>query len=174
MRRPVGWNIVIRRLLPAVLALSAALTLGSCASVTGDDAVVVNGVSLPRTELEQLTTELFDVDTDFVQARFPQQVATNWIIDQLILQFLDEQGITIDDAARAEAENRVDSELGAQQLDVSGLTRDYLVTSAAARTVFSATQPDGGLLEYAEAADIHVDSRYGHWVLDAGAVLSLG
>lgn len=163
-----------RRLFPVALALAVALGLSSCSTIASNDAVSVNGVSLERSELEQLTTELFDVDTDFVQTQFPQQVASNWIIDQLIVQFLAEQEIEIDDAARAEAETRVDTELDAQQLEVSDFTRDYLVTSAAARTVFGNTQPDGGLLEFAETADIVVDSRYGHWVLDAGAVVSLG
>lgn len=165
---------MIRRLLPVALALGATLTLGSCASLTGSDAVSVNGVSLERSELELFTTELFDVDTDFVQTEFPRQVATNWIIDQLIVQYLAERGVAIDDAARSEAEAQIDTELGSRQLEVSAATREYLIVSAAARAVFSASQPDGALLEFAEAADIVVDSRYGRWVLDAGAVLPLG
>jgi hypothetical protein len=165
---------VIRRLLPLVLPVVAAVALTSCSSLGNDAAASVNGVELGRHELELFTKEVFVIDTPFVQTQFTNQVATNWILDELIAQYLDEQGVVVDDAARADAEAQVDSEAAGRGLELSAPTREFLVRSASLRSTFGATQAEGALFEFAEAADIRVDSRYGRWVLDAGSVLPLG
>ena len=117
---------------------------------------------------------MFAIDTPFVRTEFTNQVATNWVVDELIAQYLDEQGIVVDDAARADAEAQVDSEAAGRGIELSEQTREFLVRSASLRSTFSATQSDGALFDFAEASDIQVDSRYGRWVLDAGSVLPLG
>lgn len=165
---------MIRRLVPFALPLIAAVVLTSCSSLANDAAVSVNGETLDRSELELFTKEVFAIDTDFVQTQFTNQVATNWIIDELIAQYLDEQGITVDDSARAEAEAQIDGEIAGGGLEISAATREFLVRGAALRATFTATQAEGALFDFAEAADIEVDSRYGRWVLDAGTVLPLG
>jgi hypothetical protein len=165
---------VIRRLLPVLVPLVAAAALTSCSSLSNSGAASVNGAVLDRSDLELFTKEVFAVDTEFVQTELTNQVATNWIVDELIAQYLEEQGVTVDEAARADAEAQVDSEVTGRGLEISAATREFLVHSAAVRATFDATQGGGSLFEFAEAADIQVDSRYGRWVLDAGAVLPLG
>lgn len=165
---------MIRRFLPVLAPLVAAVALTSCSSLSNNEAASVNDAVLDRSELELFTKEVFAVDKEFVQTEFTNQVATNWIVDELIAQYLETQGITVDDAARADAEAQVDTEVAGRGLEISSATREFLVRSAALRATFGATQAEGSLFEFAEAADIEVDSRYGRWVLDAGAVLPLG
>lgn len=165
---------MIRRLIPLALPFVAVLALTSCSSLGNDAAASVNGATLARHDLELFTKEVFAIRTPFVQTEFTNQVATNWILDELISQYLDEQGVVVDDAARADVEARVDSEAAGRGIELSEPTREFLVRSALVRSAFSTTQTDGALFDFAEASDIHVDSRYGTWVLDAGAVLPLG
>lgn len=160
--------------MPLALPLVAVVALTSCSSLSNDAAASVNGTTLARHELELFTKEVFAIDTPFVRTEFTNQVATNWVVDELIAQYLDEQGIVVDDAARADAEAQVDSEAAGRGIELSEQTREFLVRSASLRSTFSATQSDGALFDFAEASDIQVDSRYGRWVLDAGSVLPLG
>lgn len=160
--------------MPLALPLVAVVALSSCSSLSNDAAASVNGTTLARRELELFTKEVFAIDTDFVRTEFTNQVATNWVVDELISQYLDEQGIVVDDAARADAEAQVDREAAGRGIELSEQTREFLVRSASLRSTFSATQSDGALFDFAEASDIQVDSRYGTWVLDAGSVLPLG
>ncbi len=160
--------------MPLALPLVAVVALSSCSSLSNDAAASVNGTTLARRELELFTKEVFAIDTDFVRTEFTNQVATNWVVDELISQYLDEQGIVVDDAARADAEAQGDREAAGRGIELSEQTREFLVRSASLRSTFSATQSDGALFDFAEASDIQVDSRYGTWVLDAGSVLPLG
>jgi hypothetical protein len=166
---------VIRRLLPLALSLVAVATLASCGTFSNNhEAASVNGVALDRSDLERYTRELFAVDGDTVPADRPREVLSNWVIDELIRQYLAEKDVSIDGATIEQAKGQVESGLAVQQLEVSEATRSFLVDSTAARMTFSNTQQDGALLEFAEAASVVIDPRYGRWDLDAGAVLALG
>ncbi len=166
---------MIRRLLPLALSLVAVATLASCGTFSNNhEAASVNGVALDRSDLELYTRELFAVDSDTVPADRPREVLSNWVIDELIRQYLAEQDVSIDDATIEQATSQVESGLAGQQLEVSEATRSFLVDSTAARLTFSNTQQDGALLEFAESASVVIDPRYGRWDLDAGAVLALG
>lgn len=166
---------MIRRLLPLALSLVAVATLASCATFTNNhEAASVNGVALDRSDLEQYTRDLFAVTTDTLPAERPREVLKNWVIDELIRQYLAEQNVPIDGAAIEQAKSQVDSGLTGQNLTVSEATRSFLVESAAARLVFNNTQPDGALRDFATKASVVVDPRYGRWSLDAAAVLPLG
>ncbi len=166
---------MIRRLLPLALSLVAVATLASCGTFSNNhEAASVNGVALDRSDLERYTRELFAVDGDTVPADRPREVLSNWVIDELIRQYLAEKDVSIDGATIEQAKGQVESGLAVQQLEVSEATRSFLVDSTAARMTFSNTQQDGALLEFAEAASVVIDPRYGRWDLDAGAVLALG
>ena len=166
---------MIRRLLPLALSLVADATLASCGTFSNNhEAASVNGVALDRSDLERYTRELFAVDGDTVPADRPREVLSNWVIDELIRQYLAEKDVSIDGATIEQAKGQVESGLAVQQLEVSEATRSFLVDSTAARMTFSNTQQDGALLEFAEAASVVIDPRYGRWDLDAGAVLALG
>ncbi len=166
---------MIRRLLPLALSLVAVATLASCGTITSNhDAASVNGVALGRSDLELYTRELFAVTTDTIPADQPREVLSNWVVDELIRQYLAEQNVAIDGATIEQAKNQVETGLSGQGLTVSEATRSFLVDSTAARLAFSNTQPDGVLLGFAEKAAVVIDSRYGRWNLDAGAVVPLG
>jgi hypothetical protein len=166
---------VIRRLLPLALSLVAVATLASCGTFSNNhEAASVNGVALDRSDLELYTRELFAAQDGTIPADQPREVLSNWVIDELIRQYLTEQDLSIDDATIEEARSQVESGLAGQQLQVSGATLSFLVDSTAARLAFSNTQQDGALLEFADSASVVIDPRYGRWDLEAGAVLALG
>lgn len=166
---------MIRRLFPIAVSLVAVASLAACATFTAnDEAASVNGVALERSDLELYTRELFDITTPTVTADSPRQVLTNWVIDELVRQYLAQQGIGIDDASRDEATRQVTTGLSGQGLTVSDATLAFLVDSTAARIAYNASQPDGALRPFAESADIVVDPRYGAWSLDGAQILALG
>jgi hypothetical protein len=166
---------VIRRLLPLALSLVAVATLASCGTFSNNhEAASVNGVALDRSDLELYTRELFAAQDGTIPADQPREVLTNWVIDELIRQYLTEQDLSIDDATIEQAKSQVESGLAGQQFELSEATRSFLVDSSAARLAFSNTQQDGALLEFADSASVVIDPRYGRWDLDAGAVLALG
>ncbi len=166
---------MIRRLLPLALSLVAVAALASCGTFSNNhEAASVNGVGLDRSDLELFTRDLFAVTTDTVPADQPREVLKNWVIDELIRQYLAEQDVAVDGATIEQATAQVDTGLSSQGLTVSEATRSFLVDSTAARLTFSNTQPDGALLDFADHASVVVDPRYGRWDLDAGAVLPLG
>jgi hypothetical protein len=166
---------VIRRLLPLALSLVAVATLASCGTFSNNhEAASVNGVALDRSDLEVYTRELFAAEDGLIPADLPRQVLSNWVIDEIIRQYLSDQEIAIDDATIQQAATQVESELAGQPMQISEATRSFLVDSAAARLAFSNTQQDGALLEFADSASVVIDPRYGRWNLDVGAVLALG
>jgi hypothetical protein len=101
-------------------------------------------------------------------------VLSNWVIDELIRQYLADQNVAVDDVTITQATTQVESGLMGQQLQVSDATRSFLIDSTALRLAFSSTQQDGALLDFAKAASVAIDPRYGRWSLDAGAVVPLG
>ena len=166
---------MIRRLLPLALSLVAVATLTSCGTFSNNhEAASVNGVALDRSNLELYTRELFAVQDGTIPADQPRQVLSNWVIDELIRQYLADQKVAIDDVTITQATTQVESGLAGQQLQVSDATRSFLIDSAALRLTFSSTQQDGALLDFAKAASVAIDPRYGRWDLDVGAVLALG
>ena len=166
---------MIRRLLPLALSLVAVATLTSCGTFSNNhEAASVNGVALERSDLELYTRELFAVQGGTILADQPREVLSNWVIDELIRQYLADQNVAIDDVTITQATTQVESGLMDQQLKVSDATRSFLIDSTALRLAFSSTQQDGALLEFAKAASVAIDPRYGRWSLDAGSVVPLG
>lgn len=166
-----------RVLVPAV---AAAAMLTSCATFNANDEVArVGDVALDRAEFESYVAEVLEITqpgqpNTTIEGDRVRGAVSQWIVDELIRQYLADQGIEVTDADRAAAQARLDEDLATQDITLSEDTAAFLVESAATRDVFDATQEPGALLEFATAIDVSVDPVYGVWDLDSGSVIQAG
>jgi hypothetical protein len=169
---------VIRRSLLLVVTLVGALTLSACTTFTDNDAIArVNDVELARADLERFIQEVIEANpnmegTDVIEGDAYRSLITDWIVDELVRQQLEELGVEISPDDLASATATVDQQIGG--VEVSDFVREFLISSAATRNAFQRTQGDGSLAEFAERADVIVDSRYGYWDTTQFVVLPLG
>jgi hypothetical protein len=172
---------VIRRSVLVVVALVAALALSSCATLTANnDVASVGDVSLDRPTFELYLREVLEInnpggDNSRVSGDLARQAISQWIIEELSRQYLQGKGIAITDTDRSAAEAQLDAALAAQEeATISERTRQYLIESVAAHTVFAASQQSVALGPFAATLDVSVDSRYGYWDGTKGSVVGFG
>ena len=156
-------------------ALVAAVTFSSCATFTDNaNAARVGDVELSRADLERyLHDALAARDStevpDELSADIHRQVIGGWIVDEMIRQFLVEQGVAITEANREAAAAQIDSQLGGTE--VSDFLRQYEIDSMSARMAFEGAGAfDTTLLDFAREQSVYVDPVYGYWDLDVGLV----
>jgi hypothetical protein len=169
---------VIRRTAVAALALVAAATLSSCATFTDNaNAARVGDVELPRDDLERYVHDALEArdSTDppeEASGDIYRTVLGGWIVDELIRQYLAEQGLAITDDDRAAATEQTDSQLAGTT--VSAFLRDYEIDSLATRLAFQNYSAGGdALLQFARGETVYVDPLYGYWHLETGLVQAM-
>lgn len=176
---------MIRRLLPLALSLVAVATLASCGTFTNNhEAASMFGNALDRSDLEQYTGDLYPTQDGIVAADQPRTVLALWVKDQITRQYLDEQGVTIDDATTQEATAQVDQFVQGQPGEFSEATKSFLVDVIAARLALQAILPEGAPSPFDLSVPVVIDPRYGRWdpsapfldsaPFDVGAVVPLG
>ena len=172
---------MIRRRRPSALALAvllplAAATVSSCATFTDNaNAARVGEVEFPRADLERYLADALEARDaadvpDEVSGELYRQVIGSWIFDELVRQFLAEQGIEITEADRAAAAEQLDLQLDG--LELSDFVRDYEIDSLSTRLAFenASASFEGTLLDFADDSTVYVDPLYGYWDLDSGAI----
>jgi hypothetical protein len=174
---------VIRRTLLAVGIVLGALTLSSCSSVDHPNAVAtVDDAVLTRDDLDQLLNNRIvqeavgtgELDGDV--ANVPDQA------DRVISIWIVLEAISAHDAAQLDDEATANSLLTGlggdyqSQFDSStGATRDLITRYIAFQTQYQAGTLDADELRAAvQAADVHVDSRYGYWDEQQASVFPFG
>lgn len=171
-----------RRVLAVIVAFLAALTLSSCAhSPTQTDVVArVGDATLTRDELDEMlnnriiqeTLQTGVVDGDTATMSQAQNVISLWIS----LEALQAGG-----AAALDDDPTVDSVLSTlpgdyrTQFDSAGDSTQTLISRfIALQTVLNNTQDRSQLIAAIQAADVHVDSRYGYWDSERVALIPFG
>lgn len=176
---------MIRRLLPVALSLVAVATLASCGTFTNNhEAASLFGNTLDRSDLEQYTRDLYPTQDDAIPADQPRTVLALWVKDQITRQYLDDQGVTIDDAITQEAITQVEQFVQGQPGEFSDLTKSFLVDVVAARLALRTVLPEGAPSPLDVSVPVVIDPRYGRWdpaapflesaPFDIGAVVPLG
>lgn len=177
-RRSAALSRRMARVLAPAIVVGALVS--SCATFSANDQVArVGDVALARDDFESYVAEVLEVtqpglENTTIEGDRARGAVSQWIIDELIRQYLADQGIEITDADREAAQANLAGELEAQGITLSERTTAFLVESAAARGVFDQTQEPGSLLEFATGADVSVDPVYGVWDVDAGSVVPAG
>lgn len=166
---------MIRRLLPLALSLVAVATLASCGTFSNNhEAVSVNGVALDRSDLERYTIELFKLEKQPVaDANKIREFLNLWIYDEISRQLMATQGVTIDDSTIEEATAQADAYIVQNGLTASDDLRSFIIDSIATTITFDSVPADAPNIEFAKAAKIVVDPRYGRWDLDSRQVIAL-
>lgn len=173
---------MIRRTAAVALALVAALSLSACATFTDNtNAARVGDAELSRADLERYLADVLEArnsaaDSAAVSEEFPgdvhRAVITGWIVDEMIRQFLVEQGQQVTEADRETATRVVDEQSVGRESTV--FVRDYDINSAATRAAYQRVAPaEGALLAFAEEADVYVDPVYGYWDLERASVIPM-
>jgi hypothetical protein len=172
---------VIRRTAVAALALVAALGLSACATFTDNaNAARVGDVELTRDDLEHYVHDALEARDsaavpDEVSGDIYRTILAGWIVDELIRQYLDAEGVSVSDADRAAAAEQTDGQIAESGATISDFLRDYEITSLAARLAFqNHSQGGDALLQFARTQTVYVDPVYGVWNLDSGLVEPLG
>ncbi|MCU1361318.1 MAG: hypothetical protein JWN99_2607 [Ilumatobacteraceae bacterium] len=168
---------MIRRSALAAGALVVALTLSSCSTFNANNEAARVGST--TFQIDDFQTYMHDylaandptADSSQIDGETARGLLSNWVGDQLIIQFLSSKGIQITDADRTPIATQLDSRLQAAGVTISDSTHDLVVESGAARTVFQNSQVAGALGPFAKTVDVVVDSRYGYWDADTGAVV---
>jgi hypothetical protein len=168
---------VIRRSVLAVCALVGAVSLSSCSTFSDNDAVArVGDVELTRDTLETFVHDFLvtagDVP-DRVAGDAYRQVIGGWVFEELIRQKLAVDGVEPTDEDRAAADAAVEANFSDFPTEPSQAVRDFVYDSELWRSVFSRTQQQGSLGDFANASDIVIDPRYGYWDSASGTVLPL-
>lgn len=181
--RSLTSSAVSRRIAAVVIALVAALTLSSCGSATQTDVVArVGDTELTRDDLQELlnnrivqealqTGELDGDKADMTTQA--ERVISIWIA---LEAFQTSGAAALDGDASADA---VLSSLPGDyrtQFDTAGQrTQDLITRYIAFQNQYSANSLDRTQLSAAvQAADVHVDSRYGYWDPAQASVVPFG
>jgi hypothetical protein len=168
---------VIRRSLLVACALVGAVTLSSCSTFSDNDAVArVGDVELTRDTLEEFVHDYLattgEVPTQVAGDGY-RQIIGAWVIEELIRQKLADDGVQPTDADITAANAAVESDLANLPTEPSEAVRQFVYDKELSRAMFSRTQEQGSLGEFASASSIMVDPRYGYWDSSSGTVLPM-
>ena len=154
--------------------------LSSCSTFTANnDVASVGDTSLSRDDFEVYLQDLLlanapTADQTKIAGDDARQIISGWVGDQLVIQFLEHEGVAVTEADRTSVTTSLDAQLASKGLTFSEATRRIIIEGQAARTVFQNTQQPGDLGPFAQDISIEVDSRYGFWDGESGSVVGFG
>lgn len=168
-------SILFACVLAATLAMSSALS--ACATFNRADAVAtVNGKDLSRAELTEalknrIVQEQITSETD--EGRSTQQQAGTIISIFIVLNAVEQAGAVDMTGASQQAalEKRYPDVFKASTPEIQRLLVQY---TAFAEETSKSTVERSKLLAAVQAADVHVDSRYGYWDPASASVRPFG
>jgi SurA N-terminal domain len=174
---------VIRRTIVVVGALVALVLLPSCSTLNSNNhAAEVGDTSLERDDFETylrdvLTANEPGTQADEIAADQARQILSGWVVDQMIIQFLDSQGVEVTEADRASVVAAFDAQLAERGVTISDSTHRLVIEGSAARAVLNNMAEAATIELFADEIEVTVDSRYGYWDADSGtlgAVVAFG
>ncbi|MFT3853241.1 MAG: hypothetical protein QM733_10945 [Ilumatobacteraceae bacterium] len=172
-----------RRVLAVIVALLAALTLSSCGTnpVSQRDVVArVGDAELTRDELDEMLNNRIIQET-LQTGAVDGTAATMSQADNVISLWISLEALQAGGAASLDDDPTVDSVLSSlpgdykTQFDSAGGGTQTLISRfIALQNVLDNTQDRSKLVAAIQAADVHVDSRYGYWDAERVALIPFG
>ncbi len=155
-------------------------TLSSCSTFTANnDVASVGDTSLSRDDFELFVQDLLienapAADRTKIAGDDARRLLSAWVGDQLIIQFLESEGVAVTETERTSAADALDTRLKNAGVTWAEASRRISIEGQAARTVFQNTQQPGALGPFAQDISIEVDSRYGFWDRQSATVVAIG
>lgn len=182
-RRSLTSTPVSRRVLAVIVALLAALTLSSCSDspVSQQDVVArVGDATLTRDDLDEMLNNRIIQET-LQTGAVDGNTATMSQADNVISLWISLEALQAGGAAALDEDASADSVLSSlpgdykTQFDgASDITQTMISRFIALQNVLNNTEDRSKLITTIQAADVHLDSRYGYWDPERVAVIPFG